>query len=132
MSRGPSARQILIVEDDRDIRETLAEVLTDASYEPVAVANGREALECLSIGIVKPSVILLDLMMPVMDGREFREIQSSDVGLSSIPVILFTAQVNHEHSAQTMGNIRCLRKPVDLVELLQTIASVCDDRVGNA
>lgn len=132
MSRGPRTRQVLIVEDDRDIRETLAEVLTDASYEPVAVANGREALECLSIGTVKPSVILLDLMMPVMDGRQFREIQSGDVRLSSIPVILFSAQVNHEQSAQTMGNVRCLRKPVDLVELLETIASVCDERVGNA
>jgi CheY-like chemotaxis protein len=85
-----SAEVVLVVDDDRDIRETLREVLTDAGYEVVAAENGRAALEQLRAGC-RPALILLDLMMPVMDGLAFRAEQLADAALETIPVVLITA-----------------------------------------
>src|SRR5215510_8699670 len=66
-----STQRVLVVDDDQDIRDALCELLRDEGYEAIAVANGEEALTYLKGGNL-PCVILLDLMMPVMDGWEFR------------------------------------------------------------
>ncbi|HEX4404593.1 MAG TPA: response regulator [Polyangia bacterium] len=123
MSSGERARQILVVEDDRDIRESLDEVLREAGYVPALATNGAEALEHLRIAPF-PDVILLDLMMPVMDGREFRRIQLSDDRLREIPTILLTAHAKPADAMSGMGDIVFLAKPVDLDRLLETIARV--------
>src|SRR3954470_23175677 len=81
---------VLVVDDDQDIREALCDLLADAGYRAASVANGKEALIYLKSGEL-PCVILLDLMMPVMDGWEFRRQQQGDPRLSKIPVVVITA-----------------------------------------
>ena len=77
MTQPPSPCPVLIVEDDEDLREMMAQLLTLEGFQTAAVANGREALDYLR-ATAKPNVILLDLMMPVMDGWEFRRHQQAD------------------------------------------------------
>ena len=110
--------------DDRDIRESLEEVLRDAGYAPVLAANGVEALQHLRASAV-PSVIILDLMMPVMDGRDFHAIQLSDERLRAIPTILLTAHAKPADAMSGMGDIIFLAKPVDLDRLRDTVACAC-------
>jgi len=75
---------VLVVEDDRDVRESLVAVLEDAGYRVMSAADGRAALDLLRAG-PRPAVILLDLMMPVMDGFEFRAEQVRDPSLADVP-----------------------------------------------
>ena len=77
MSAHPS-RRVLIVEDDDDVRDAIAELLADHAYSPVAAANGQDALDRLQKPDERPCVILLDLMMPVMDGWTFRAAQRAN------------------------------------------------------
>lgn len=99
---------ILLVEDDTDLREALAEFLADEGFGPVdTAANGAEALRKLHDG-PPPGVILLDLMMPVMDGWAFRRAQLADSQLAPIPVVVLSA-------ADSLPDVSAsLRKPVDL------------------
>jgi len=85
------AGPILVVDDDRDIRDSLVEVLGEHGYPVIGAGNGVEALEILRTSAPPPSLILLDLMMPVMDGREFRERQLENPALADIPVIVISA-----------------------------------------
>jgi signal transduction histidine kinase len=106
VSTSPS-RRVLVVEDDEDSAELVVEVLTDAGYATERVANGRAALDRLEHDPL-PSLILLDLHMPVMDGREFRLHQRGSARYGDIPVIIV--------SADTAGTARLdaeyvLRKP---------------------
>ncbi len=111
---------ILIVDDDRDLRETLDEVLRDEGYSVRGVANGEEALELLRRS-PPPCLILLDLMMPVMNGWQFRSAQLADPKLADIPVcVISAAAVGGIPSAQCH-----LNKPVELEQLLQVIAVHC-------
>src|SRR6266581_4459159 len=82
---------VLIVEDDSDLREMMAQLLTLEGFQAATVANGREALEYLNSVDRQPDVILLDLMMPVMDGWEFRRRQQADPAVSDVPVIVLSA-----------------------------------------
>ncbi|HET8540974.1 MAG TPA: response regulator [Anaeromyxobacter sp.] len=81
--------RVLIVEDDLDIRETLAEVLASAGYETAQAANGLEGL--VAARRAPPDLIVLDLMMPVMDGWQFRSVQRRDPALAEIPLIVISA-----------------------------------------
>src|SRR5689334_12220239 len=85
-----SKRPILIVDDDLDVREALAETLEDRGFNVVTAENGHDALRLLRTTNVRPSVILLDLMMPIMDGYTFLEEQRKDPALA-IPVAIITA-----------------------------------------
>jgi CheY-like chemotaxis protein len=86
---SPTTPRVLIVEDDRDIRETLVELLASAGYETAQAANGRDALDAARHA--RPQLIVLDLMMPVMDGWQFRSEQRRDPALAPIPVIVISA-----------------------------------------
>src|SRR5262245_24697691 len=81
---------ILIVEDDADLRDMMAQLLTLEGFKTETVANGRDALEYLQKGD-PPDLILLDLMMPVMDGWEFRRRQREDPALANVPVVVLSA-----------------------------------------
>jgi CheY-like chemotaxis protein len=81
---------VLIVEDDEDLREMMAHLLTLEGFEAATAANGREALEYLQTS--RPEVILLDLMMPVMDGFVFLEELQRRPGLGNVPVVVLTAK----------------------------------------
>jgi CheY-like chemotaxis protein len=117
---SPSANKtILVVDDDIDLRETLGEVLEDEGYRVELAGNGQEALESLRGGL-EPSLILLDLMMPVMDGWQFRAEQRRDELLSGIPVVIVSASGNW-HEQEERLEAECVRKPIDFDRLLALI-----------
>lgn len=118
-------RQVLLVEDDIDVREAIVEILEDHDYQVRGVSNGAEALQVLRAKGVVPCVILLDIMMPVMDGTEFRDRQLADPELRSIPVIVLSAQGNARAVAANMKATTFLPKPVDMDALLGAVATYC-------
>ena len=112
---------ILIVEDEAFIRSMLIEFLQDEGYRVVTAANGVEALACLRQYGNKIRMILLDLEMPKMSGWQFREHQRRDSGLAAIPVILMSATLHLELSAEALDVAAYLDKPLDLPRLLDVI-----------
>ena len=116
---------VMVVEDDADVRESIVEILEDNDYRPLPAANGREAIERLGVCRSKPCVILLDLMMPVMDGFEFRDRQRRDPVLNDIPVVVLTAHANAKQAAGQLDAHAFLRKPLDLHELLAIVRGCC-------
>jgi CheY-like chemotaxis protein len=127
----PAARRILVVEDEESIREAVVEFLDDSGYQAVGAGNGRIALDRLTGDSgPPPCLILLDLMMPVMDGRSFRERQLQIPTLAEIPVVVFSAHRDLAATAAEMQVAAHLMKPVKLSELLRTIQRHC--RTGNA
>ena len=113
---------IFIVEDDVDTREMLGRFLELEGFQVETAANGRQALDLLAGG-VRACVILLDLMMPVMDGWQFRREQVRDEDLARIPVIVVSA-AGRERLQQIEADAY-LSKPVDLEELLKQITQFC-------
>jgi CheY-like chemotaxis protein len=114
---------VFVVEDNADILQAIVQVLEDEGYTVRATANGREALAMLRAGDAPlPRVILLDLMMPVMDGWAFRAEQAADPTLADIPVIVLTADGNAAEKAAQLACAGGLRKPVDLMTLLDAVA----------
>jgi CheY-like chemotaxis protein len=111
---------ILIVEDDFDIREALTQILEEEGYPVRGAANGKEALEVASSGPT-PSLILLDLMMPVMNGWQFRVEQMQNPRLASVPVLVISADPHVQPKAATLGVAGLLKKPVSLDELLTAV-----------
>lgn len=117
-------KQVLIVDDDRDIRETLGDLLSGEGYCPVIAANGEEALRIL--GRERPGLIILDLMMPVMNGWELLAALARDAALARIPKIVVTA--GPERIIEGLGGIPVLRKPVNLGRLFSVIETALAGR----
>jgi signal transduction histidine kinase len=116
--KRPLGKTLLIVEDDQDIREALDGLLRMEGYDVMGCANGLEALQQLRRG-PQPDVILLDLMMPVMDGWQFRIEQKRDPSLASIPVVALSADATPKAAA--IDAEAYLKKPVDYETLVETI-----------
>jgi CheY-like chemotaxis protein len=110
---------VLLIEDDADIREVLAGVLRDEGYDVGTAANGKEGLEWLRAH-EPPFLVLLDLMMPVMDGYAFRAEQRADPALKQIPVVVITAGTMDER-VKAMDLNGAFKKPIDLNVLLDTV-----------
>jgi CheY-like chemotaxis protein len=121
MKREPFPGTILIVEDDFVLRAALAELLEDQGYAVECAANGVEALHLLNSGIAKPSLIVLDLTMPYMDGIEFRAIQRSLPALADIPVVVVTANGRIGVEAEALDVNKTIYKPVNTSDLLQSV-----------
>ena len=113
-------RPVLIVEDDRSIREGLQSVLESEGYQAFGAGNGREALDLLR-SIPRPGLILLDLMMPVMSGWEVLEALRMDDAFSSIPVVVVSAVSERGEVSAS----RVLRKPVEVGMLLSVVEEFC-------
>jgi len=127
-----SCQNILIVEDNDDIRDTLEEILKTEGYRTYAVKNGREAVAALK-RITGPSLILLDIMMPVMDGHEFLEARKSDSVLATLPVVMITAL--EAARALTIGKepataIGYLRKPIAINTLFEVVEQHCTKHIN--
>jgi CheY-like chemotaxis protein len=121
---APSNRHILVVEDDEGTREALGMLLGLEGYRVASAANGREALDRLRRD-GPPDLILLDLMMPVMTGWEFREEQRRDPLLAHIPVIVVSAAGGGPETVASLGAAHFLSKPVDFDELLASVRGCC-------
>ncbi|HVR61734.1 MAG TPA: hybrid sensor histidine kinase/response regulator [Polyangia bacterium] len=117
----PSARRILIVEDDEDIRKTLESILNGEGFAVETCADGRAALAALATR-PKPDLIILDLRMPTMDGWQFRVQQKSDPAWALIPVIAISADASPQAAA--VDAAAYLRKPFNFAALMATIDRV--------
>lgn len=115
---------VLIVEDELDIRQDVAEVLRDEGYEVSMAANGAEALARLRAGF-EPCLILLDVMMPVMNGVEFRAEQVKEPSLASFPVFLVSGDGSVRQKAADLNAVGYLVKPFRLNDLLTAVARFC-------
>ena len=104
------------------MREFMELLLQTSGYETMSAPNGREALEQMRQR--RPCVVLLDLMMPVMNGWEFRERQLAEASIADVPVVCVTAVFDPHQVVQRL-HIPCVRKPVECPELLQKVASAC-------
>ena len=112
---------VLIVDDDDDLRSTLADLLAAEGYKVAAFGDARSALAALEDG-QRPFLILLDLMMPGMSGWEFRAAQLERAALASIPVVLVTAATRMlNHDGHALSGLEILRKPFDLDVLLALV-----------
>jgi CheY-like chemotaxis protein len=116
---------ILLVEDDFAIRETVADVLEGEGFEVACAANGEEALARLGDGSSQPGVILLDLMMPVMDGWAFRSAQRLDPRIAGIPVVVVSTGAGAEETLDRLAPDAFLPKPFDLDRLLDVVGRYC-------
>lgn len=117
MNDPHTGRTILLVEDDFDIREALGGILRDEGYRVRGASNGLEALEALRVDR-NVQLIVLDLMMPVMDGWAFRAAQRLDPLLADIPVLVLSADAGARDRIDALDAIAFLRKPVQLDALL--------------
>jgi two-component system chemotaxis response regulator CheY len=118
--------RILVVDDDRDIREILHEALADCGYTVAEAIDGRDALEQIRAAEELPDLILLDLMMPRMNGVEFRDEMMNDDRLKRIPVIVLTADAKARSKVEAMNVEAHLLKPVRLRELFELIARLVE------
>jgi CheY-like chemotaxis protein len=117
---------IFVVEDEEMIRDSIVEFLDEQGYNAVGAVDGRDALDKLAATDLLPCLILLDLMMPVMDGRSFREQQLQTPGIAAIPVVLFSAYRDVAQTASDLNAAGHLAKPLKLTELLQTVRQHCN------
>lgn len=118
------AKTILVVEDDESIREGICEFLEMENYKVLVASNGQEAFGLLNQATSLPDIILLDIMMPVMDGYQFREGQRASEKFNRIPVVVFTADRLDPEKTKRLSVQAVLKKPVDLELLLDTLRTV--------
>ena len=121
MALAPTQSHILIVEDSPDLQLLLAQLLSGEGYKISRAFNGQQALEFLKTTQELPSLILLDIMMPVMDGFEFRAAQKLDPRIAAIPFVVMTADYNAKLQAKQMGAVDVIQKPIlDIESLIET------------
>jgi two-component system response regulator MprA len=122
--KAPPDKTVLVVDDDRDIREAMADALEAEGYRVATASDGLDALRWLRSqpdDASLASLILLDLMMPNMDGVAFRREQSLDRKLRSIPVVLLSADMSVREKARAIEAAAYVMKPVELEVLLEVI-----------
>lgn len=120
-------KNILVIEDNNDIRETVEDVLRTEGYNVYGVSNGREALLALK-KIQGPTLLLLDMMMPLMNGWEFLEAQKTDAKFANLPVVVVSA-LDAEHAlikdSEVVNARAYIRKPIDLDALMSVVQAYC-------
>lgn len=120
-SRQSATGRILIVEDDADLRETLADILQYEGFHVETASNGQEAWLRLAAEPL-PALVLLDLKMPVMDGWEFRARQLRDPQIASVPVVLISAAEEIRQQAALLSADAFLSKPIDVSRLIDVVS----------
>lgn len=113
-------KEVMIVEDDRDIREPMRELLEEEGYRVTCASTGREALHLLSSNGASPAVILCDLMMPNMNGVELIQTLRNQNMKAAESIVILSAAANAEKTAVELG-VGFLRKPIDIDALLATV-----------
>ena len=120
---------VLIVEDDFDTRELLAMMLSTQGFHAISAEDGLEALHLLRTVRHRapevPCLVLLDLTMPRLGGKEFRRAQLGDPTVASVPVAVISGAVDLEQRAQALGAVAMLAKPVDFEVLMEVVRRYC-------
>ncbi len=114
--------KILLADDDTDIRDIISGILTREGFEVLLAKDGNEALDLAKTG--KPDLILLDFLMPQMNGVEVCEALKKDKEMKSIPVIMITAYASEKEKSLSSGAIDFITKPIEKVDLMLRIRSV--------
>ena len=112
---------LLIVDDDRDLRDSLADFLTIKGHEVHSVGNGREALEWVKDRTTYPGLIFLDIVMPVLDGWGFLDEIRGDLLIELIPVVVMSGSLGITERARAAGAVHVLQKPFGGAEMLPVI-----------
>lgn len=115
------SKNILIVEDDKEIREAMKDALEIEGYNVIVASNGKEGLTTLRSN-TNTCMILLDLLMPSMSGREFMDIVQKEEIISSIPIFIHSSVANKEN---TTGAAGWIKKPADLSVILEAVKGHC-------
>jgi CheY-like chemotaxis protein len=113
-----TCRTVLVVDDEPDIRESLRDALGDQGYSVLVACNGREALRLLP-DLPRPCAVILDLIMPVMDGAELYAAMRATPGLANIPVLMSTSD-----TSRVPNLVPVMKKPVNLDRLLTAVAGL--------
>lgn len=117
------SKNIMVIEDDLPIRESLVELLAQEGYEVSSFDNGQEALDYLRAEAARlPDLILLDLMMPVLDGAQFIQRQSSDPRLAHIPVVVMSARGQLQERHGELQARAYIKKPMGIDQVLATVS----------
>jgi CheY-like chemotaxis protein len=120
---------VLIVEDDADTREMLSALLALEGFHAVSAEDGLEALHLLRTvrhrAPTTPCLILLDLTMPRLGGKEFRRAQLEDPTVANVPVAVMSGAVNLEERARALGAVATVAKPIDLDALMNVVRRYC-------
>lgn len=116
-----SCHSILVVEDDDDIRNAIVDLLETEGYCTESAVNGKDALDKLQ-QIHRPCLVLLDMMMPIMNGRQFLDEVMKDSALAPIPVLIVSAVAD---KTNTEGSVGFLKKPIDIDVVLDVVSQYC-------
>jgi CheY-like chemotaxis protein len=127
MTSETNSSLILLVEDDHDIRVALRQSLEMANYTVLSASNGADALRI--IRQQKPDLIILDMVMPLMDGEEFLRAKDSDASMSEIPVMVMSA---YEEKLKVLPQRPNLKKPLDLDQILQKVPELLNKDMSPA
>ena len=119
----PHRCSVLVVDDDAETREMLRVALAADGYEVATTSNGREALHHLR-SHAETCIVMLDLILPVMDGVRFRAAQLNDRSLAWIPVVVMSGAVDGDRQARELGARRVLRKPLHLDDVRATLRDI--------
>jgi len=124
-----SSGNVLIVEDDPEVREMLREILATEGYYAVAAQDGLEALHLLRTvrhrAPEAPCLVLLDLKMPRLGGNEFRRAQLGDPTVANVPIAVMSGATDLEERAQAMGAVATIAKPLDVDALIEIVKRYC-------
>jgi CheY-like chemotaxis protein len=124
MSAEARRQTVLVIDDDREVRESLRTLLQLDGHKVKTARDGQDALKQLRGGL-RPSIILLDLMMPAMDGQHFRAEQLRDPEFAHIPVVVLSGHYDPQQNAASLGAVASLRKPADIDTVLRLIEAHC-------
>lgn len=118
-------KSVMIMDDDVDIRLTLADILEDEGYTVTSASDGLEGIALINSMAQPPGLIILDLMMPNMNGHEFLKVRTENANLANIPVAYFSADTEIHNKSKEAG-IESIRKPVNFGELFSIVSKYCD------
>lgn len=126
MKKPTAAKKtVLLVEDDPDIREGIATILSLSGFNVLTARDGQDALDQLTDLPTKPDLILLDIAMPVKDGLQFRKEQEMDCEIASVPVVIMTAHNHPEAMRFEVGAKDVLQKPFTIDTMIEVVRRYC-------
>jgi CheY-like chemotaxis protein len=117
----PPRNSVLVLEDDRDVAQTISELIEDQGHRAICVGNGREALAVLEQE--RPCLMLIDVFMPIMNGIEFLRVVKARASLADIPRVIMTAA--NDHMIGVKEDVSVLYKPVDFDALKRMLEKYC-------